>query len=326
MSAAAPLDFAIGTVANLTGLDPHTIRAWERRYGAVHPRRTHGGTRRYGEADVTRLQLLKALTECGEPIGRAARLGDDELRAHLARLSGISTPDAGTAPGQRPLHLALLDPRLADQIRANPDALAGFEMRVARDEREAFVDALRLVPCDVLVLAFERMGPEPLRLFDACREASGARLAVIVYTFARRAQLARLGNRGAKLVRGPLRVEQLRRAIEDLVVMREARRHRRPAAHPVDDVAETSTPERIFADDQLARLTEIASAVDCECPNHLASLVSSLLAFEAYSRGCQARDDPDAALHARLEKTTGEARARMERALAELCENDGIAV
>ena len=68
--------YRIGTVANLTGLDPHTIRAWERRYRAIEPGRSEGGTRFYSDADVARLQLIKAVVDCGDPVRRVARLSD----------------------------------------------------------------------------------------------------------------------------------------------------------------------------------------------------------------------------------------------------------
>jgi DNA-binding transcriptional MerR regulator len=80
--------YGIGTVAHLTGLDPHTIRAWERRYDAVRPRRTARGSRRYGDHDVARLQPMKALTECDELIRLAASFSDEELHARLARGRG----------------------------------------------------------------------------------------------------------------------------------------------------------------------------------------------------------------------------------------------
>lgn len=324
--------YQIGTVANLTGLDPHTIRAWERRYGAVHPVRSEGGTRRYGEADVARLQLLKALTDCGEPIRLVAPLSDDELRERLEKLAGLGPPEAVRAAPDAPAgsapRIALLHPALDAQRRDHAGALRGLEVELARDDRDAFLEALPRHPCDVLVLALERMGPEPQRTLDACLEASGARLVVIVYQFARRGLLARLGNRGAKLVRGPLRLEQLRRAVLDLLVIEEARRRRgSPAPARLDrSLGGGMPPERVFDDAQLARLAEVASAVDCECPNHLSSLVASLAAFEAYSHGCESRDAADAALHARLGRGTGQARALLEQLLVELCEHDGIPI
>jgi len=325
--------YQIGTVANLTGLDPHTIRAWERRYGAVEPRRSEGGTRHYDDDDVARLQLLKALTDCGEPIRLAAALSDDELRRRLERLAGFTATETG-ASGSAPaeggeLRLGLLHPALAGQLRANAAGLGGLRVNVCLNERGVFLEALRVHPCDALVLDLAQLGSEPLRTVDACLRASGARLTVVVYQFAPRGLLARLAGRGVRLVRGPLRLEQLRRAVLDLVAMDTVRRHRgagaspnAPATEPLDGPC----PERLFDDLQLACLAETSTAVDCECPNHLSSLVSSLLAFEAYSRGCRDRDEADAALHARLALGTGRARALIERLLVDLCEHDGIRV
>ena len=41
--------YQIGTVSSLTGIDAHTIRAWERRYGAIKPARSEAGGRLYDE-------------------------------------------------------------------------------------------------------------------------------------------------------------------------------------------------------------------------------------------------------------------------------------
>jgi DNA-binding transcriptional MerR regulator len=72
--------YRIGTVSRLTGISTDTLRAWERRYGAVTPPR--GGLRRdYDQADVERLILLRRAVEKGHAIGTIARLPDAELRA-----------------------------------------------------------------------------------------------------------------------------------------------------------------------------------------------------------------------------------------------------
>jgi len=70
----------------LTGLSDHTIRAWERRYGAVRPSRSPKGTRRYSQAEVERLQLLQAAIEAGHRIGDVAALSDEDIEARLAAL------------------------------------------------------------------------------------------------------------------------------------------------------------------------------------------------------------------------------------------------
>lgn len=56
--------FPISSVANLTGVNAVTLRAWERRYGLVKPTRTPAGHRLYAETDIETIkQILKLLDE-----------------------------------------------------------------------------------------------------------------------------------------------------------------------------------------------------------------------------------------------------------------------
>jgi MerR family transcriptional regulator, light-induced transcriptional regulator len=71
--------YRVGKVAELTGLSTHVLRVWERRYGAVVPRRTEKGGRLYSEADVSRLARLASLARAGYAIGTIATLSDEEL-------------------------------------------------------------------------------------------------------------------------------------------------------------------------------------------------------------------------------------------------------
>jgi DNA-binding transcriptional MerR regulator len=77
-----PARYPIRAVSRLTGIGIDTLRAWERRHGAVAPVRDARG-RMYTDADVARLRLLRGAVESGHSIGRVAGLGDGELR-HLA--------------------------------------------------------------------------------------------------------------------------------------------------------------------------------------------------------------------------------------------------
>ncbi len=81
--------YPLKAVVRSTGLSEHLLRAWERRYRAILPMRTPGGTRRYSDADVARLQLLRAGVEAGHPISELASLPDAELEG---RFSEHSTP------------------------------------------------------------------------------------------------------------------------------------------------------------------------------------------------------------------------------------------
>ena len=64
----------IAALARRTGVAPDTLRKWEHRYGILRPSRTGGGQRRYSEADVNRVEWLKARLAEGYRIGEAAAL------------------------------------------------------------------------------------------------------------------------------------------------------------------------------------------------------------------------------------------------------------
>ena len=79
--------FSIQAVAERTGLTPHVIRAWERRYQAIEPERSVGRHRLYTEAEIERLTLLRRAIEGGHSIGQIARLPADELTAIVGSAS-----------------------------------------------------------------------------------------------------------------------------------------------------------------------------------------------------------------------------------------------
>lgn len=84
--------YSLGAVARLTGLSPHVLRAWERRYGAVKPLRTPGGTRRYRESDVARLRQLRAAVQAGHSISEVANAPAGELDRRLELSPALPTP------------------------------------------------------------------------------------------------------------------------------------------------------------------------------------------------------------------------------------------
>lgn len=82
------MDYSLKAVCLKTGLSPHVIRVWERRYGAVQPQRDEMDRRTYTEAELQRLMLLGRATRAGHPIRKIARLPQGELE----RLAGTAEP------------------------------------------------------------------------------------------------------------------------------------------------------------------------------------------------------------------------------------------
>jgi DNA-binding transcriptional MerR regulator len=108
-STTQPGGYPIRAVEKLTGISIDTLRAWERRHGAVTPTRDDRG-RIYSARDIARLRLLNQAISSGHSIGRIAGLSDAELR-HL------STATAAPATAGPTLLPAIDTSRFNDAIR-----------------------------------------------------------------------------------------------------------------------------------------------------------------------------------------------------------------
>lgn len=66
--------YSIGEVAERCGINPVTLRAWQRRYGLLKPQRSEGGHRQFDEADIQRIEEIKRWVESGVPVGKVRAL------------------------------------------------------------------------------------------------------------------------------------------------------------------------------------------------------------------------------------------------------------
>lgn len=84
--------FVISVAAELAGVHPQTLRAYERK-GLLHPKRTTANSRRYSERDVARLQEILELTGQGVNLAGVRRVMEleqrvDDLQAEIEGLKG----------------------------------------------------------------------------------------------------------------------------------------------------------------------------------------------------------------------------------------------
>ena len=86
-----PSLYPILAVSKLTGIAIDTLRAWERRHGAVTPVRDKRG-RMYSDADVARLRLLRQAVDQGHSIGRLAKLTNAEVQRLAVPAGTAATP------------------------------------------------------------------------------------------------------------------------------------------------------------------------------------------------------------------------------------------
>lgn len=100
--------FVISVAAELAGMHPQTLRIYERK-GLIDPFRTPGGTRRYSQEDIERLQLIQDMTAEGmnlEGVRRVLALQEEnkKLKRKLDRLRDKveDLEEAAEAAGRAP--------------------------------------------------------------------------------------------------------------------------------------------------------------------------------------------------------------------------------
>ncbi len=317
-------DYAIGAVSRLTGISTHTLRIWERRYGAVIAERTESGRRVYSRRDVEKLGLLKILVDRGFSIGQIANLDLEELRARREEVVRQAN-ELQLARADQPIRVAALG-RFALQGLGRSGVLPEQVELVSleSDPRRFRADIRRLRP-DVLLIEVPVVDERTAERIADLRDLCGAGRVMVLYNFGRGEDVNRLAAAQFELFRAPTTALTL----VDALLRGPAATNTAPPTAPSEQrraaadagavpVLTEQLPPRRFDDNQLAMLAGVKTDVDCECPHHLADLVQSLTAFEVYSDQCESRNSEDAALHAYLHAMAARARALMEESLATL--------
>lgn len=314
--------YGIGAVARLTGLTDHTIRVWERRYGAVIAERAANGRRVYGPEDVEKFGLLKTLTDQGLSIGQIAGESLETLRDQVKSLGEIIR-----TPVPDRVAVAVLGELLQGQVASYEGDVSPIDFAVADSNRDSFVADLLRHRVDVVALEVPVLDADSIGQLQELMTKAGAARGILVYSFGRTRDVARASDARIVTLRAPIDVEELRAAVLRVYAPPAVSRTKAAQAGEEQDpewhFSGPVAPRR-FTNRQLATLTRASTAIDCECPHHLAQLVGDLTAFEIYSSQCANRDDDDAALHRYLHQTTAQARALIEIALERVAKAEGI--
>ena len=71
--------FSISQLGHFSGIQPHTIRIWEQRYGALTPSRSKGNTRYYDNSQLKRLLNIVSLLDSSNKVSALCALSDEKL-------------------------------------------------------------------------------------------------------------------------------------------------------------------------------------------------------------------------------------------------------
>ena len=120
---------SIGELSTLTGIGVHTLRVWEKRYGAPHSQRLPSGHRRYPKEEVPRLKAIASALESGY---RASKV----VTATMEELQGLM--------GLAPFTKAKVDTQAIEQ-----DQLASNKMVI-----ESWIQLIHVCNDDALLQGF----------------------------------------------------------------------------------------------------------------------------------------------------------------------------
>jgi MerR family transcriptional regulator/heat shock protein HspR len=95
--------FGMSVAAELVGMDPQSLRLYERK-GLIDPHRTAGGTRRYSPDDLERLRRIKHLLAAGLNLAGIAMVLDLEADNDLLRSRSDGNTGTGGATGANDRH------------------------------------------------------------------------------------------------------------------------------------------------------------------------------------------------------------------------------
>lgn len=318
--------------ARMVNIPVATLRVWERRYNVVGPTQAPSGHRLYSSQDVRRLVLIKQLVNKGHAIGmlarvETARLQDlvneaEQTESTLARgtpLPAGAPARVTSASGMPSVRLLLVgsgaSARWGDALRG----IEGLQVVGSVDDSAVSELALQQVQADMVLADLGAVHMESVDWLSRLVRTVGARQMIVIYGFANTQVQEALRARAAVLRRSPLAPDEFRQTVLETV------RGWRSVSQALRSLPDPAPAPRFDTTD-LVSLTAAMPKVACECPKHMAELITMLGQFEAYSADCESRQPADVALHAYLYRVAGHARALMEDALATVAQAEGVAV
>ena len=145
---------AIGELSEMTGIGVHTLRVWEKRYGAPHSQRLPSGHRRYPKEEVPRLKAIASALESGYRASKVVTATMEELQG-LMGLAAFTQPkpDSDSKKQDKLSSDKTVIEGWAQLIHAGKDdeLLSGFHEQFGRHGALDFI-------CDFAVPLLERIG------------------------------------------------------------------------------------------------------------------------------------------------------------------------
>ncbi len=304
--------YRIATVSQLTGIPVQTLRVWESRHAVVTPTRSAGNVRLYRRADIERLLLVKAAVDAGQAISTLAALTDRQIKARF-KDAPVPAAKARSASCRVLVVGSALAGVLKQAWKARSDVRVQASVPTLADTQTASPPSVDAVIVDAPVLRNDLLAD-----LMSLRTSTRAPVIIVVYGFGSRQILSRLDSANVIALSAPADPAQIARICQLGLAIDPTP----PAAF--SQLLLHSAAARRYGDEFLHQLSHMPAQVQCECPNHLADLLSKLNAFEHYSLECESMNVKDAAMHAMMYSASGHCRELLEEVLRRLLVHEGI--
>jgi hypothetical protein len=271
----------------------------------------------FAEHDVSKALLLKQLSGAGHGIGSIARLD-------LAQLRLLCHPDhqapALLAPAQ-PVCLAVVGLGLANRIESHQFAAVLSQHRIqvtnVMDDLATAQHATLSGKPQVLLVQVNSLQDTVFESIQALMQRQPFAQTIVLYHFAPDRVVQTMKLAGLTVRRNPISDSELAELLQSILFV--DRDRAQAYGHQGAVIA-----GRKYSDDILRRVAGISTNVLCECPKHVAELITQLASFEAYSQECLNKNTEDAHLHSYLRAISGSARSLFENALEKIAQHEGI--
>lgn len=318
MQTSSDLLFRIGAVSKTTGIPVSTLRVWENRYRAFSPVLTKGKQRLYGEQDISKAILLKQLSSAGHAISSVAKLGLEQLR-QISNIQSLLPSEHST--NDNPLALAVVGMSLANRIESKRFSFGNYKNKIK--VTDVIVDlpaALQFTFSEQAQLLLIKVSSLHNTVKSSIEELVLRHKfvqTIVIYNFATESVVQSMKQSGLIVRREPISDTDLAELLQSVVFVDQARAQE-------FGTSGTVISSRKYSDSVLTKISAISTNVLCECPRHVAELISQLASFEEYSQECLNKSSQDAHLHAYLHSISGSARSLFENALEKIALHEGI--
>lgn len=298
---------SIGTVSRLTGVKPDTLRIWERRYGLGAANKSEAGQRIYTQTELEHLQIVSSLVQQGYRIGDIA----EQERKTLTAMQDREKAPSDSHPDDARPNLLVIGDKVCDWLTRHQGCLQSVEATFHRGsiDTNTLPDPTSIPDYDLMMIEVTQLDRAKLLQIQAFHQDVGAIPTILLCD-----NLPADGTTGSKnknliMEQSLLDTHTFATHMKQLLTLQEL-----SSSRSITNRFGRPQP-RLFDAEALGDITGEMADLNCNCPDHLTTLIDELASFEDYSSNCATENWQDAATHACVYAYANQARWLIEKAL-----------